>query len=73
MPDEEKKDFEPPKTGLVRRIVGQDCSVVDDEISYGELVPVDPSNDALLDDLQEAAKPKAKRCPHCGGELPRDE
>lgn len=41
-----------------------------------DLVPVptepDPSNDKLIDDLQGEAQPKQKRCPHCGGELPRE-
>jgi len=40
-----------------------------------ELVPVeqpDPGNDRLIDDLQDEAAPKPKRCPNCGQELPRE-
>lgn len=38
-----------------------------------ELVPIeqpDPGNDRLIDELQDDAAPKPKRCPHCGQELP---
>lgn len=30
------------------------------------------SGEKLIDDLQDEAVPKPKRCPHCGGELPRE-
>lgn len=36
------------------------------------VVADDPSNDKLIAQLEAEGKPKPKRCPHCGRELPRE-